>query len=273
MLRSLRSALVASFLLAGALPAAGQTDPSMLSQRPWREVRFQEQPIPPKSSEMPTNPRRSPWKLFKDIVKDFKHLPSKDTVYWLGSTGAIALALHPLDDDMNKRLSGSQGLSNFFEPGKIIGYGFVQIGTAVVTYTWGKVGKQPRVVHLGTDLLRAQAVSQGLTYALKYTTRRERPDGTGGYSFPSGHASVTFASATVLQRHLGWRASLPVYTVATYVAASRLHENRHFLSDVVFGAGIGIVAGRTVTLHGRNSWAVAPAAVPGGVEIVVAKVR
>jgi membrane-associated phospholipid phosphatase len=100
-------------------------------------------------------------------------------------------------------------------------------------------------------------VAQGLTYGLKYVVRRERPDGTG-YSFPSGHATVTFASATVLQRHLGWRYALPTYTLATYVAVSRLHENRHYLSDVVFGSTIGIIAGRTVTRHGRDEWGIIP---------------
>ena len=85
-------------------------------------------------------------------------------------------------------------------------------------------------------------LTAGLTYGLKAAVRREHT----GYSFPSGHASVTFATATVLQRHFGWKGAL-AYSVAAYVAASRLHENRHHLSDVVFGAAVAAVAGRTVT--------------------------
>ena len=75
----------------------------------------------------------------------------------------------------------------------------------------------------------------------KQATRRSRPEGTG-YSFPSGHTTVTFASATVLQRHFGWKVGLPAYAVASYVAASRVEMKRHYLSDVAFGAALGIVA-------------------------------
>lgn len=232
-----------------------------------------QQPPPQKPSENPANPRRPVWKLVTDIGKDFAHLPSRDTVLWLGAGGALAFLVHPMDDNLNSHLVGSDFWANFFEPGKIIGYGATQFGTAVVTYTWGKVEKEPRVVHLGVDLLRAQIVTQVLTYGIKLAAQRERPDKSDGYSFPSGHASVTFASATVLQRHLGWRAAVPTYSVASYVAISRLHENRHFLSDVTFGAALGIVSGRTVTRHGRNTWAFIPASVPGGIEIVAMKIR
>ena len=63
---------------------------------------------------------------------------------------------------------------------------------------------------------------------------------------------------------LGWKYSVLGYTIASYVAASRLHDNRHYLSDVVFGAAVGAIAGRTVTEHGRDVWTFTPTAVPGG---------
>jgi membrane-associated phospholipid phosphatase len=75
---------------------------------------------------------------------------------------------------------------------------------------------------------------------------------SSGYSMPSGHATVTFAAATVLQQHLGYKAGLPTYLIASYVAMSRLHDNVHYASDVIIGAATGIVIGRTVTWHGRN---------------------
>ena len=95
-------------------------------------------------------------------------------------------------------------------------------------------------------------------------TPHAKPDGTGGYSFPSGHASTTFATASVLERHFGWKAGIPTYIAATYVATSRLHENRHFLSDVIFGASVGMAAGRSVTRHGRSTFALAPIFAPHG---------
>jgi hypothetical protein len=142
------------------------------------------------------------------------------------------------------------------------------MGAAAAIYTYGRMQHQGKVSHLGMDMLRAQIVTSGLTVGLKYATHRERPDGSNAHSFPSGHASVTFATATVIERHLGWRYSVLGYTIASYVAASRLHENKHWLSDVVFGAAVGAIGGRTVTEHGRNAWTMTPVPVPGGVALL-----
>src|SRR5256885_7723557 len=113
------------------------------------------------------------------------------------------------------------------------------------------------------DLLRALIISEGLTQGLKYTTRRERPDPSGRTSFPSGHAADTFAFATALERHLGWRGAVPAYVVASYVAISRLPANRHWLSDTVFGAAVGVIAGRTVTSRETYKYPIALTVVPG----------
>jgi membrane-associated phospholipid phosphatase len=126
------------------------------------------------------------------------------------------------------------------------------------------------VSHLGNDLLQAQILTELLVQPIKFGTHRERPDSSNARSFPSGHAAVTFATATVLERHLGWRKSLIGYSIASYVAASRLHDNRHYLSDVVFGAAIGSIAGRTVVHHASDYWAFTPVSVPGGGVAVVA---
>ena len=83
--------------------------------------------------------------------------------------------------------------------------------SALATYVVGRSIHNERVKHLGTDMLSAQIVAQALTQALKFSVQRERPDGSNHHSFPSGHASATFATATVLQRHLGWKAAVPTY--------------------------------------------------------------
>ena len=72
----------------------------------------------------------------------------------------------------------------------------------------------------------------------------------------------------MLQQHLGWKAAVPTYLVASYVAMSRLHDNRHFASDVVFGATDGIIIGRSVTWHGRHFYAM-PTMVPRGAGLMV----
>jgi hypothetical protein len=50
-----------------------------------------------------------------------------------------------------------------------------------------------------------------------------------------------------------------------------LHDNVHYLSDVVFGAAVGSIAGRTVTEHGREVWTLNPSPVPGGVALFVSR--
>jgi membrane-associated phospholipid phosphatase len=211
--------------------------------------------------------------LMRNTWGDFKALPSNDSAVTLGVGGSLAWALSGLDDTVNEDIQDSGWSESFWLPGKYIGLGEVQIGAAIGTWAYGQ-WKDPHgwVAHLGLDLLRAQIVTQTLTYGLKVATQRERPDGSDGYSFPSGHASTTFATATVLQRHLGLKAAVPTYAIATYVAFSRLYEDRHHLSDVVFGATVGLIAGRTVTRHGRHNYAMIPLAVPGGVGVGVTRV-
>ena len=202
--------------------------------------------------------------LVRDTIGDFRRVPSAETATWLGVGAAMTFAGHFADRTVTRRLSGAAALEPVFEPGKSIGGARLQLASALATYTVGKFARSPRVARVGADLFRAQVVAQALTAGVKLSVRRTRPDGSE-FSFPSGHTSVTFASATVLQRDLGWKVGLPAFGVATYVAASRIQERRHFLSDVAFGAAIGIVAGRTVTVgRGETRFAMAPMATPGG---------
>ena len=137
----------------------------------------------------------------------------------------------------------------------------LQLGAAFATYAVGRALNKPCTASLGADLVQAQLMAQLLAAGIKQATRRSRPEGSG-YSFPSGHTTVTFASATVLQRHFGWKVGVPAYGVAAYVAASRVEMNRHYLSDVAFGAALGIIAGRTVTLGRGRQLMLTPLAPP-----------
>ena len=205
--------------------------------------------------------------LVKDLVADFAHLPSKENLLWAGVGGGLALAVHPADDYVNEALLNSPFADEFFKPGSVLGQFVTLISSATAVYAVGRIKDQPKVSHVGMDLIQALLMSETITQSLKRITRRERPDGSGNTSFPSGHASDTFAFATALERHLGWKGAVPAYALASYVAMSRLPANRHWLSDMVFGTTVGIIAGRTVTRHGRD-FPVAVSVVPGGVAIV-----
>ena len=152
-----------------------------------------------------------------------------------------------------------------FKPGAILGGFEFQFGASMATYGIGRLSGNSRMAEVGAHLLRAQIVSQTVTHSIKAVVKRTRPDGSANNSFPSGHTSVSFASATVLQREFGWKVGIPAYAVATYIGMSRVEGKRHFTSDVLFGAAIGVMAGRaaTVEIAGKR-FLVAPSATKGG---------
>jgi hypothetical protein len=201
--------------------------------------------------------------MMKDLVSDVAHLPSKENLFWVSVGGGLALAAHPADESVNHSMVNSDFAKNFFVLGKYLGQLYTLLPAAATVYTVGRVKDQPKVSHMGMDLIQSLLVSEGLVQTLKYATQRERPDMSNKHSFPSGHSADTFAFATALERHLGWKGAVPAYIFSSYVAISRLPDNEHWLSDVVFGATVGIIAGRTVTRHGRE-FPVTILAVPGG---------
>ena len=202
-----------------------------------------------------------------DAVKDFRHIPSWTNLAIFAAAGFGAALEHPSDARVSQAMSSSQSLGSFFRIGETVGGARTQLFAALGTYAVGQFSGQHKVAAIGADLIQSQILAQTMTAAIKMSVGRTRPDGTQ-YSFPSGHSSVMFATATVLQRDLGWKVGVPAYGLATYVAASRIQDKRHFLSDVTFGAAVGIVAGRSVTVgRGQTKFAVAPSAAPGGAGI------
>lgn len=93
-------------------------------------------------------------------------------------------------------------------------------------------------------LLKAELMGFAVVTPLKLATNRVRPNGDNDESFPSGHTAQAFISATFLHReygHLSPWYSIGGYAVASSVGALRILNNKHYLSDVLFGAGIGIM--------------------------------
>ena len=255
-----------SFARAGTLAAVLITPLPALCQTP--------------SAQPPPEPQHTGLAaLVYTTAADFKALPRRRSTWViLAIGGAAAAAAHPADDSANNRLVGSPAVSRLFAPGKWIGSAYVQAGTAVGLYTIGRYvlprpgeAKTNKISHLGFDLLRAGIVSQVMTQGIKLAVRRDRPTGEC-CAFPSGHSASAFASASVIERHFGYRGALPTYVIAGYVAASRLHDNRHFLSDVLFGAGVGIASGWTVVgRHGRSDYTLMPVPIRGGAALMVTR--
>jgi len=246
---------------APAADPAGQTAPQ--TPQPPSKRDLKEPPTPPH-----TGIRALGWNLLEDV----QHLPSLTNATIATFGGLAAMAVHPADQAVNTFMVEHRDQWNpWFAPGKYIGDTTVQIAGSIATYAYGRIRDEPKVSHFGMDLLQGQILAEALFQPIKFATGRERPDGSNNRSFPSGHAAITFATATVIERHLGWRKAVLAYAIASYVAVSRLHDDQHWLSDVVFGAAVGTIAGRTVVHHAKDYWAVAPVKVPGGVAVMVTR--
>ena len=240
-------------LVAGAHPVCAQTT-TTTATAPVKNV-----PAPAIEVPMPS------WaSVFSDLPRDIRALPTRTNLFWLAAGGAAALAVHFNDRVITHAASSSDDLDPPLEAGAVLGSGWVQFGGAIAAFSIGKLSDRPTVAQVGSDLMRAQLISGVMTQGVKIAVNRTRPDG-GQHSFPSGHTSQTFASATVLERWFGWRVGVPAYATAMYVATSRLQENQHYVSDVIFGAAIGIVSGRSVTVgHNHHAFAASPIVTPRG---------
>ena len=124
-------------------------------------------------------------------------------------------------------------------------FGFVWLALAVAIsgFSWGRPWLWTRV---GAAIILAESVSG----ALKVWTDRDRPplanpdpeplvDLPETYSFPSGHAAVSFACATVLALAVP-RLRVPLYALAALIAFSRVYVGVHYPFDVLAGAVLGV---------------------------------
>jgi len=172
----------------------------------------------------------------------------------VGATSAIALSQTDADRAVKEDLEGSLG--KFSVIGDIAGNGITLAGIAVSTYLIGVLMKDLKITDTGKALIEAQIIAGVFTRLLKITTGRDRPNGSGGRfnsSFPSGHASGSFAFASTIDSLYGHKVGIPLYLLAGYIGYSRISDNKHFLSDVLFGAALGTSAGRGVArLHKKS---------------------
>lgn len=124
---------------------------------------------------------------------------------------------------------------------------YLQFAPAVTIYGLhlaGIKGKHTLTDATGLYVL-SEAIMGGTTHGLKSWTHRLRPNGSGFNSFPSGHTANAFASAEFLNQEYKdthpW-IGFAGYTVATATGILRMYNNKHWFSDVVAGAGFGILS-------------------------------
>lgn len=217
---------------------------------------------------------------FKEIGSDFNKFiktgketftnPSKwNTSDWLFLSGTAAVTAGGFLADEHVRDFALKNKSSFndflFQYDKYFGFA-VPLAGIIGTYGYGLVFKDPKIRNLGLQLTETCAYSGIITVAVKSLSGRSRPYTDRGnmnwspfktnddqLSFPSGHATLSFAFCTVMANHLdniywkiGW------YSVAALVSSARIYHDQHWFSDVVAGSAIGYFIGDYVSKHPEN---------------------
>ena len=207
----------------------------------------------------------------------------------LVTAGAVGLT-YIFDNNIRNKVRGIEGnkYKKAADGGSIAGSPFLHIGLAAAVYGGGIIADSPKFTELGEMLGESVLLADATSFVLKQAIGRGRPFKTGDKgefrpfkfkndydSMPSMHTASSFAMASVLSA----AAENPLekifyYAAASFVGFSRMYKDKHWASDVVFGAAIGELCGRVVmryhSEHGdERSLALAPAVSSEGVSLAV----
>jgi membrane-associated phospholipid phosphatase len=106
-------------------------------------------------------------------------------------------------------------------------------------------------------IAKSEAIMLSSTFIVKALSKEERPDGSDNLSFPSGHTAQAFLAASIVHTELRDKSQwygIGAYTLATGVGVLRMVVDKHWQSDVVAGAGFGILSAHLAYLTHRNRW-------------------
>lgn len=184
----------------------------------------------------------SSWPNFKD--KHFDPFVKKGTDTTSGLillSGALGVAVtHSEDDSIRAQWKGYQKMDkDSAHIGDILGTGAFSLVAAGLQYQFDDRE------YIYQSHLRGFVYGGISIYALKTVFARPRPGNSDNHqSFPSGHTTIMFMSATQLQQAYGWGVGSAAYALSIFTAATRLTDDVHWFSDTVGGAFLGLWVGR-----------------------------
>ena len=182
-----------------------------------------------------------------DLVKEHVEPTAKDgfdstgLYIILGGVGATLLA-QTQDYWVRENFGDHQKMSaSTSYVGDLLGRGYVEVAIAGgQLYFDNPNGWAHSEALIGNEVV---------TVVGKYSMNRGRPASENHHSMPSGHTSVSFATASSLAYAYGWKAAVPSFALASFVAAARWSDDAHWFSDTVAGAFIGFFWGRATSFH------------------------
>jgi membrane-associated phospholipid phosphatase len=209
-----------------------------------------------KAGEFPAFPEGTFWQIVKS---DIRAIPEKlwdGTKYSFGDAGNIVIlgatfgidriVRNNVDDrvrhDIKKEKVGWTVSGDF---GEIMGHPGLHFGLAGAWYVASVAYRDEKNREFSKVLIEALAVNGITTGVLQVAVNQHDPSGDK-YGWPSGHTSSSFTVASVLHEYYGWQVGVPAYMAAGFLAATRAGDRKHNVSDLIFGAGLGIVIGHSV---------------------------
>ena len=122
---------------------------------------------------------------------------------------------------------------NIEKTGDVLQFLIPTVGYGATWYLDDKEGRSSFYKSISTNI--------AATCIIKYAVNRKRPNG-GRHSFPSGHTSVAFQGAAFIHKRYGLEYALGAYAGAAFVGYSRVYTDKHYTSDVIVGAALGIAS-------------------------------
>ncbi|QQL48901.1 phosphatase PAP2 family protein [Mucilaginibacter ginkgonis] len=183
-----------------------------------------------------------------------KHLHSKGWTFIppavMLAYGASSFAIEPLRR-LDRSIYQQANDHNFVVRSHIEDY--FQYAPVVLTYGLNLVGIHGKNTFLDRTLLfvLSEGIASGTAFIVKHASHRLRPNNADYYSFPSGHTTNAFAEAEFMSQELGaksWVYSAVGYGFATTTGIFRIYHQDHWFSDVVAGAGLGILSTKAAYL-------------------------
>lgn len=188
--------------------------------------------------------REAPRQLWRDTRRTFTNPVG---LVLLGTAGgaSAALRVHVDETIMDNYRESRTCKPSWGDAANALGSPILDAGVSLAWYYIGYQAQDYRTYSVGKTLISAYLINGASTLTLRLATNAHGP-GDARYNWPSGHTSCTFTLAAVLDHSYGPVVGVPMYVFAGWVGFERIDDRQHKLSDVVFGAVLGLVVGHSV---------------------------
>jgi membrane-associated phospholipid phosphatase len=182
----------------------------------------------------------------KTLGRNFAGLLDRGNLVPLMAGISASTMSRGLDNDVHGYFANKDRFGTADNIGEFLGSAPFVAGATGALFVASRFSNSNRFRAFGYSMAQGYIMTNTITTAIKYTADRTRPDGSNELSFLSGHTSSAFTFAGIVNHYYGKKLGIAAYMGAAFVATTRVAKNVHYLSDVVAGAALGYIVGRTV---------------------------